>query len=172
MNVKNKCYSRINSFHGTCVLFSWFNLELALWLEWIIAFSLSLISLSARSDSLQGLTSSYHGSLTLLLDSVSSARLPEYKLWYFDCRSIYFIQTHGESQIDLCCGWKLTFSRKWFGQRKFFKGLCNEIEYNNTWENSFSCNEGIQIVIYWKGTLSKGQPNYRWGNIRRARLTT
>lgn len=128
MDVKNKCYSRINSFHRTCVLFSWFSPELALWLEWIIAFSLSLISLPAGWDDLQGLTSSCHGSLTLFLDSVSSARLPEYKLWYFDCCSIYFIQTHGDSQIDLCCGWKLTFSRKRLGQRKFFKGLCNEIK--------------------------------------------
>lgn len=129
-------------------------MNLTLWLEWIIS-TLSLISLSARGDDLQGLTSSYHGSLPLFLDSISSAHLPEYKLWYFDCSSIYLIQTHGDSQTDLYCGWKLTFSRNRFGQRKIFKGLCNEIKYKNTWENSFSCNERIQTVIYWKGLLSK-----------------
>lgn len=102
----------------------------------------------------------------------SPARLPEYRLWYFDCSSIYFIQTHGDSQTDLYCGWKLTFLRKRFGQRKFFKELCNEIKYNNTWDNSFSCNEIIQTVIHWKGLLSKEQYNDRWGRVRTARLTT
>lgn len=141
-------------------------------LEWIISFFLPWISLSARWDDLQGLTSSYHGSLPLFLDSIYSAHLPEHTLWYFDCCSIYSIQTHGDSQTDLYCGWKLAFSRNRFGQRKFFKDLCKEIKYNNTWENSFSCNERIQAVIYWNGLFSKGEYNDRRGRVRTARLTT
>lgn len=82
---------------------------------------LSLISLSAKWDDLQGLTSSYHCSLTLFLDNNSSAHLPEYKLWYFDCCTIYFIQAHGDSQTDLYCGRKLTFSRKNLAKGKFSK---------------------------------------------------